>query len=58
MVETLRVALMKINDDILISYTDIIYDKFLINLFFKKYKNITLPIKQTGGKFGILEGKS
>ena len=36
MVETLRVALMKINDDILISYTDIIYDKFLINLFLKK----------------------
>ena len=34
MVETLRVALMKINDDILISYTDIIYDEVLDKLIF------------------------
>ena len=58
MVETLRVALMKINDDILISYTDIIYDKFLINLFFKKkYKNITLPIKTNWRKVWDIRGK-
>ncbi len=58
MVETLRVALMKINDDILISYTDIIYDKFLINLFLKKkYKNITLPIKTNWRKVWDIRGK-
>ena len=49
---------MKINDDILISYTDIIYDKFLINLFFKKkYKNITLPIKTNWRKVWDIRGK-
>ena len=31
---------MKINDDILISYTDIIYDKFLIKLFLKNIKTL------------------
>ncbi len=58
MVETLRVALMKINDDILISYTDVIYNQSLINLFFKKkYKNITLPIKTNWRKVWDIRGK-
>ena len=58
MVETLRVALMKINDDILISYTDIIYDKSLISLFFKnKYKNITIPIKTNWRQVWKIRGK-
>ena len=46
MVETLRLALKKINDDILFSYSDIIYDKKIITTILKKnIKKITVPIK-------------
>ena len=46
MVESLRIALIKINDDILFSYSDIIYDKKIIHYFTnKKLNKIALPIK-------------
>ncbi len=46
MVETLRLALNKINDDILFSYSDIIYDKRIITTILNKnIKKITVPIK-------------
>ena len=58
MVETLNVALKKIDDDILFSYTDIIYNKSLIKLFFKKkYKNITIPVKTNWREIWNIRGK-
>ena len=46
MVETLRLALENIDDDICFSYSDIVYDKKLIKALLKKKikKNIILPI--------------
>ena len=44
MVETLRLALENIDDDICFSYSDIVYDKKLIKALLKKIKNIILPI--------------
>ncbi len=58
MVETLKIALKKINDDILFSYTDIIYNKSLLNLFLKKkFKFITIPVKTNWKTIWDIRGK-
>ena len=45
MVETLRLALDKINDDIVFSYSDILYDQNIIfKILKKKITNITVPV--------------
>tara|TARA_Y100000768_G_scaffold275659_1_gene211252 strand:+ start:1031 stop:1741 length:711 start_codon:yes stop_codon:yes gene_type:complete len=47
MVYSIYLALKKINDDILISYSDIYYDKNILSLINKnKKKNIFLPVKK------------
>lgn len=59
MVETLRLALKEINDDILFSYSDIIYDKKIITTILKKKINkITVPIKLNWKNIWKIRNKS
>ena len=55
MVETLRLALNKINDDIVFSYSDILYDQNIIFKILKKKITITVPVNKIGKKYGELE---
>ena len=56
MVETLRLALDKINDDIVFSYSDILYDQNIIfKILKKKITNITVPVNINWKKYGEFE---
>ena len=58
MVETLRLALEKINDDIVFSYTDILYgEKIIQKILRKKINNITIPVNTNWKKIWRIRKK-
>ena len=57
MLYSLISALKKIDDDIIFSYTDIIYNKSIIQKLLTKKKDIHLPILKIGRTFGKKEIK-
>ena len=58
MVETLRLALDKINDDIVFSYSDILYDQNIIfKILKKKITNITVPVNINWKKIWRIRNK-
>ena len=58
MVETLRLALDKINDDIVFSYSDILYDQnIIVKILKKKITSITVPVNTNWKKIWRIREK-
>ena len=58
MVETLRLALDRINDDIVFSYSDILYDQnIIVKILKKKITSITVPINTNWKKIWRIREK-
>ena len=57
MLYSLILALKKINDDIIFSYTDVIYDRSIIKKLISKNKNIYLPVLKNWKKVWIKRKK-